>query len=177
MTKEYNGFTWTDNYSHYLDKKTGRWVAASTASRTGGQTQTQTKENTTTQYNGNTWTPDGTSYLDKTKNKWVKAPVKWTTASSSSPYSSYTPQPQGQTLGYSTAPNMTNSMYSMFQQAPNPTAAALTRKQLVEENLQTPGQPAKPYVPLSQAFIAAGSQSFLFGSFVEAYHKLFRGEV
>ena len=168
MTREYNGFTWTDNYSHYLDKQTNSWVAASTAKGTGSQSQPENKGSTTTQYDGSTWTSDGMHYLDVSTNKWVKATAQWKTGSASASYTSSL-----QTFG-TTIAGMNNSP---FQNAPNPAARALGADLLMGVNRQTPGQPATPYVPLEPGFVAASAQSDLFGPFVRAYHKMVRGEV
>ncbi|KAF2476081.1 uncharacterized protein BDR25DRAFT_339940 [Lindgomyces ingoldianus] len=80
---------------------------------------------------------------------------------------------------FENAESMTDALKRLFPQVdnPQPNGTQPRRRRLVEENLQTPGQPALPYVPLDESFRAAGEKSFLFGAFIQAWDKMMAGEV
>jgi len=79
---------------------------------------------------------------------------------------------------YETAEGMTNAMKMLFPQVDNPQPnGTQPRRRLVEENLQTPGQPCVPYVKLYEGFRAGSEKSVLIRAFVKSWDKVMAGEV
>jgi hypothetical protein len=75
-----------------------------------------------------------------------------------------------------TPEGMTNEIMKLFPRDPLASAGHPRERRFVEENLQTPGQPALPYVELDERFIAAGEKEFIIKAFCGSWDKLMPGE-